>query len=57
MRRPTLDPGIFDEDSDDEAEDDDEDEELEPDMEGGEINEDEEVIEESRRNPDEDELG
>jgi len=57
VRRPTLDPGIFDEDSDDEAEDDDEDEELEPDMEGGEINEDEEIIEESRRTPDEDELG
>ena len=55
IRRPTLEPGLYDEDSDDD--DDDEEEELEPDAEEGEIAEDEELIDEARRPQDEDELG
>ncbi len=57
VRRPTLEPGLYDEDTDDEEVDDDEDEELEPDAEENEIVEDEELIGESRRPQDEDELG
>lgn len=59
VRRPTLEPGLYDEDSDDEDidDDDDDEEELEPDAEEHEIVEDEELIDESRRPQDEDELG
>ncbi len=56
VRRPTLEPGLYDEDTDDEEIDDDE-EELEPDAEENEIVEDEELIDESRRPQDEDEIG
>ena len=56
VRRPTLEPGLYDEDAEDDDVDDDE-EELEPDAEEGEIVEDEELIDESRRPQDEDELG
>lgn len=58
VRRPTLEPGLYDEDdADDDTDDDDEEEELEPDAEEHEIVEDEELIDESRRPQDEDELG
>ncbi len=56
LRRPTLEPGLYDDDTDDEIEDDEE-EELEPDAEENEIVEDEELIDESRRPHDEDEIG
>lgn len=55
IRRPTLEPGLYDEDDD--GDEDEEEEELEPDAEEGEIAEDEELIDESRRPQDEDELG
>lgn len=55
VRRPTLEPGLYDEDADDDGDDDEE--ELEPDAEEGEVTEDEELIADSRRTPDEDELG
>lgn len=58
VRRPTLEPDPYGDDGgDDDADDDDE--ELEPDAEDGEIAEDEELIEGTRRggNSDEDELG
>jgi hypothetical protein len=57
VRRPTLEPGLYDEDSEDDEVEDDEEEELEPDAEEGEIVEDEELIDEARRPHDEDELG
>jgi tetratricopeptide (TPR) repeat protein len=59
IRRPTLEPGLFDEDDDDDDDDDvdDEEEELEPDAEEHEIAEDEELLEETRRPQDEDEIG
>ncbi len=57
LRRPTLEPGLYDDDTDDDDVDDDEEEELEPDAEENEIVEDEELIDESRRPQDEDELG
>ncbi len=56
VRRPTLEPGLYDDDTDDDEVDDDE-EELEPDAEENEIVEDEELIDESRRTRDEDEIG
>lgn len=57
LRRPTLEPGLYDDDTDEDDVDDDEEEELEPDAEEHEIVEDEELIDESRRPHDEDELG
>ncbi len=57
VRRPTLEPGLYDDDTDDDEVDDDDEEELEPDAEENEIVEDEELIDESRRPRDEDELG
>lgn len=59
VRRPTLDPGVYDEESDDEVEDEEEeDDDAESDGEETEVSEDEELIEGSRRTPnDEDELG
>jgi hypothetical protein len=58
IRRPTLEPGLYDEDEDEDTEDEEEEEEeLEPDTEEHEIVEDEELIDESRRPQDEDELG
>jgi hypothetical protein len=57
VRRPTLEPGLYDEDSEDDEVEDDDEEELEPDAEEGEIVEDEELIDEARRPHDEDELG
>jgi tetratricopeptide (TPR) repeat protein len=57
IRRPTLEPGLYDEDEDDDTDDDDdEEEELEPDTEEHEIVEDEELIDEARRPQDEDEM-
>ncbi|MCA1724004.1 MAG: tetratricopeptide repeat protein [Thermomicrobia bacterium] len=55
VRRPTLEPGLYDDDTDDDEVDDEE--ELEPDAEENEIVEDEELIDESRRTRDEDEIG
>jgi len=57
VRRPTLEPGLYDDDTDDDEVDDDDEEELEPDAEENEIVEDEELIDESRRTRDEDEIG
>jgi tetratricopeptide (TPR) repeat protein len=58
IRRPTLEPGLYDEDEDEDTEDEDEEEEeLEPDTEEHEIVEDEELIDETRRPQDEDERG
>jgi hypothetical protein len=59
IRRPTLEPGLYDDDADDDDDgddDDDDEEELEPDTEEHEIVEDEELIEETRRPQDEDEM-
>lgn len=57
VRRPTLEPGLYDEDTEDDDVEDDEEEELEPDTEEAEITEDEELLDETRRPQDEDELG
>lgn len=55
VRRPTIGADPYGDDAEDDTDDDEE--ELEPDAEEGEVAEDEELIGENRRTPDEDELG